>query len=225
MFKLPTNYIVLDLETNGLPDKSGLENVDVTEIGYIVVDDGQIIEQFQSLCKPVDKDGIQKPQPAKIIEHTGITDDMLKGCSTTIEVMEQCLPRLIDLTKDLYIIGHNIIGFDKQFIDKYCLACNFPLIKETKFLDTAALFKTYRRAHSAGHTNWNLPFDLDKFYKWGLSVLESSWTQDKVKYNVDAAIGYLAIPLFGISGDRHRAIYDCIVTSKIFDTLKKEMEL
>ena len=223
MYKLPTSYVPLDLETNGLPKKGDFSAVEITEIGWVIVEEGEIVNEYNALCKPVDADGNQVPQSAKIVEITGLTDEILRDELPTLRVMEAVLPIIID--SDKHLVGSNIIGFDKPLIDKYCDLLGLPRIAEERFIDTAALFKTYRRVHSLGNENWNLPNSQDVFYPWAKSVLEFSWRQDKVKYNVDAALGYLGIPLFGVTGDRHRAVFDSKCCALILEELRKVMNL
>ena len=222
-YRLPTSYVALDLETNGLPKKGDYSEVEITEIGWVIVEDGEIVGEHDELCKPVDANGNQVPQTAKIVEITGLTDDMLADKPTTLEVMRRVLPTIIASEKCL--VGSNIIGFDKPLIDKYCDMLGMDRIDESRFIDSAALFKTYRRAHSDGHENWDLPSTQHTFYPWAKSVLEFSWRQDKIKYNVDAALGYLAIPLFGVTGDRHRAVFDSKCCVLILEKLREVMDL
>lgn len=222
-YKLPTSYVALDLETNGLPKKDDYSEVEITEIGWVIIEDGEIIGEHNELCKPVDADGNQVPQTAKIVEVTGLTDAMLADKEPTLEVMRRVLPVILNSEKPL--VGSNIIGFDKPLLDKYCDMLNLPRIEESRFVDTAALFKSYRRAHSNGHTDWELPADQDSFYMWAKGVLAFSWRQDKIKYNVDAALGYLAIPLFGVTGDRHRAVFDSKCCHLILEKLREVMDL
>ena len=220
-YKLPDSYLALDLETNGLPKKGDFSAVDITEIGWVEVVDRKIVSERNWLCKPVDKDGKQIPQTAKIVEITGITDELLASQMNTINVMGLVLPIL--LHEDLPLIGSNIIGFDKHLLDKYCDLLGLPLINNRRYIDNAALFKSYRRAHSNGHSNWDMPLNQDTFYEWAKAILAFSWRQDKIKYNVDAALGYLAIPLFGITGNRHRAVFDCKCCNLIVEKLREEM--
>ena len=224
MYKLPDSYLALDTETNGLPKKDDYSEVEVTEIGWIIVSNREIIGEEDYLCKPVDKDGNQVPQSAKIVEVTGITDDMLKDKPPTIEVMRNVLPHLLE-RDDLPLVGSNIIGFDKHLLDKYCDLLGFDRIANERYVDSAALFKSYRRAHAEGSNNWDIPESQDKFYMWAKSMLAYSWQKDKVKFNLDAALGYLAVPLFGVTGDRHRAVFDCKCVHLALEKLREEMSL
>ena len=222
-YKLPDDYIALDLETNGLPKKGDFSEVEATEIGGCIVKGREIVDTFNELCKPVDKDGNQLPLSAKIVEITGLTDELLKDADPTLEVMRRVLPN--SLAREEPLVGSNIIGFDKPILDKYCDMLGLERIPEHRFIDSAALFKTYRRAHSAGHDDWDLPSTQATFYTWAKSVLQFSWRQDKVKYNVDAALGYLAVPLFGVTGDRHRAVFDSKCCHLILEKLREVLDL
>lgn len=223
-FILPYSYIMLDLETNGLPKKDGdLSEVDATELGYIEIEEGQETNSVSVLCKPIDENGILIPQTKKIIEITHITDDMLEVADPVIEVMEKSLPHI--LHSDKLIAGSNVIKFDRLFIDKYCDVLGWDRVEKWRWVDTAALFKTYRRAHVNGHENWSLPGNQTQFFDWAMNTLSYSWKEDKVLFNVDAAIRYLGIPLWGIEGLRHRAVYDCRIQHLIYMRLKEVMDI
>jgi len=217
MLKLPDDYITLDFETNGLPKGGDTSLVDIIEIAYTVSTNRQIVKQLSQLAKPA------QPLPAKIIEITHITDAMLVGMPTPLEVAKLTFPDVVN--SDLPIVGHNIIGFDRLFLDKYCDLLGLKRIDTSRYLDTAAMFKSYRKGHRAKSSQYNLPNDQKSFFRWGEVMLEKSWSEDSVKYNLDAAIGYLAIPQFGISTERHRALYDVILTTRVFEALRIELGL
>ena len=221
-YKIPEKYYVLDYETNGLPKGDDYSNVDITEVGHILWD-GKIEVTGHSLAKPVDSDGKQIPLTAKIVEITHITDSLLVNAPIPVKAFENTCEQLVK--SDLPIVGHNIIGFDKHFCDKYCDILGWPRINNHRYIDTAALFKTYRRAHRAHNTEWSLPYNQSQFYDWALNVLQRSWHRDQVKYNLTAAVGYLGIPQFGIPFERHRAIFDDVLSQRVLERLREEMSL
>ena len=64
------SYIALDLETTGLEPKKEK----ITEIAALKVEHGQITGRFVTLVNP------KRPLTERVVELTGITDDMLKDC-------------------------------------------------------------------------------------------------------------------------------------------------
>ena len=215
VIKLPEEYYTLDFETNGLPKGEDVSAVDIIEVAWTLSKDGVITKQFSKLANP------GAPLPPKIIEVTGITDALLVGAVTPLEAAREGLTELIK--SDLPIVGHNIIGFDRFFIDKYAKLLGLPKVDVERYIDTAALFKTFRRGHRAKTTAYELP--KGSFFGWAVNVLERSWAVDAVKFNLDAAVGYLAVPQFGIETERHRALYDVILTSRVLEALRIEMGL
>ena len=63
------SFVIIDIETTG----TDMTTDKVTEIGAVRIKNGVICEQFQTLIDP------EVSLTKKIIELTGITDDMLVG--------------------------------------------------------------------------------------------------------------------------------------------------
>ncbi len=95
-------YVVFDIETTGLNPK--LE--EITEIGAVVLKNGEIVDEFHSFVDP------KKPLTAKIIELTGITDDMLVGAPSQKEAIAS-FKKFID---NRILVAHNAFSFDINFI-------------------------------------------------------------------------------------------------------------
>ncbi|WP_214688641.1 MULTISPECIES: 3'-5' exonuclease [unclassified Exiguobacterium] len=98
-----SHFVVMDIETTGFhPDKGAT----IIEIGAVRVLNGKIQDRFQQFVDP------QMKIPKKIVAHTGITDEMVKGQPTIGQV-------LIDLHTyigDAVVVVHNE-GFDwKRFL-------------------------------------------------------------------------------------------------------------
>ncbi|MGC6464715.1 MAG: exonuclease domain-containing protein [Akkermansiaceae bacterium] len=96
-------YVVVDVETTGgRPDYHR-----VTEIGAVKVRGGEVIETFETLVNP----GCRIPW--KIVELTGITDEMVQGQPVFGEIAEE----LDEFIGDAIFVAHNA-KFDEGFLRK-----------------------------------------------------------------------------------------------------------
>lgn len=119
----PSDFTLIDLETTGLSPKS----CDIIEVGGIKVRNDMIVDTYESLIK------IPYELPYRIIQITGITDEMLCDAPTADIVM----PEFIDFIEDDLVIAHNA-SFDGGFVRAHCenhLNMNFT----NEFLDTVKL--------------------------------------------------------------------------------------
>lgn len=94
-------YVVVDIETTG----TDVTSDKITEIGAVRIKNGVIVESFQTLIDP------EVALSKKIIELTGITDDMLKGQPKIHEVY----PDFIKFLGDSIFVAHNA-DFDYRFL-------------------------------------------------------------------------------------------------------------
>lgn len=94
-------FVLLDLETTGLSPKEDK----IIEIGAIKYVDGKVVSKFETFVNPA------RRIPDRIIEVTGITDDMVANAPYIEEVIDE----LVDFLKGNVIIGHNIV-FDYSFV-------------------------------------------------------------------------------------------------------------
>lgn len=115
-------FIAVDIETTGLsPIKDK-----IIEIGAVKVMEGKVIEKFSRLVDP------QIALPERIIELTGITDDMVYGQET----IETVIKDFLEFAGELPLLGHNIL-FDYSFLKT--AAVKEKLGYERKGIDTLYL--------------------------------------------------------------------------------------
>ena len=131
---LDTTYCVLDLETTGFSPR--LEKI--TEIGVMKYQDGKVIDKFSCFVNP------EKSIPPRVVEVTGITDDMVRNAET----IDKVFPKLLEFIKDSVLVAHNAefdIGFLRHFARELGYEFDFT------YLDTLSLayelfpeYKTYK---------------------------------------------------------------------------------
>lgn len=116
------SFVVFDLETTGLNKRS----CNITEIGAVKIKNGKIIDRFSTFVNP------QMPIPQKIVDLTGITDEMVKNAP----IIDDILPKFLDFCKDCILVAHNA-SFDIGFVKKFCNDLNIPF--EFSYIDTLML--------------------------------------------------------------------------------------
>ena len=104
-------FVAFDLETTGLSSKTDR----IIEIGAVLMEKGKEIDRFQTFVNPGRK------LDRKIVELTGITDDMLKDAPS----IEQVLPQFMEFVGDHVLVAHNS-EFDTGFIRAECQRQNIP---------------------------------------------------------------------------------------------------
>ncbi len=102
---LDGEFVAFDLETTGLSSRTDK----IIEIGAVVMKDGKELDRFQTFVDPGRK--LEK----KIVDLTGITDDMLVGAPT----IEEVLPEFLKFVGDRVLVAHNS-DFDTGFIRAEC---------------------------------------------------------------------------------------------------------
>ena len=96
------SFVVYDTETTGLDPNTEF----LTEIGAVVVENGQITETFGTFVNP------GKPIPPKIVELTGINDSMVADAPTPDEAVRM----FAEFAKGRVLIAHNAHKFDMRFM-------------------------------------------------------------------------------------------------------------
>ena len=122
--------IILDFETTGLSPNCGDRTI---EVGAVVVEDGAIVDRFQSLMNP----GIKVS--SFIENYTGITNEMLSTAPPVAEVMQ----RLVGFVGNLPLVAHNA-SFDRRFLDD-----EFARIGKTRRQEVACTMLLARRIYPA----------------------------------------------------------------------------
>ena len=89
------SYVALDLETTGI----GARHEKITEIGMVKVIDGEAVDTYHTMVNP------HREIPERIVELTGITDDMVKDAPGIDEILDEVL----NFTGELPLLGHQII--------------------------------------------------------------------------------------------------------------------
>jgi len=98
-------FVAFDIETTGLKVRDEL----ITEIGAVVIQNGEIKERFQTFVNP------KRHLTPEIISLTGITDAMLRDAPSQKEALEA----FIAFVGDRPLVAHNA-EFDMGFIREGC---------------------------------------------------------------------------------------------------------
>lgn len=110
---LPDQFVVFDLETTGLD----ADKHEIIEIAAIKFTRGQSSQQtIQGLVKP------SKRLAKKIIELTGITDDMLEKDGATLQSSVEDFANFVG---DLRLVSFNA-EFDMAFLQRAASTCGLP---------------------------------------------------------------------------------------------------
>ena len=104
-------YVAFDLETTGLSSV----NDRIIEIGAVIMKNGQEIDRFQTFVDP------ERPLERKIVDLTGITEDMLRGAPK----IEEVLPKFLEFVGSRVLVAHNS-DFDTGFIRAECARQGLP---------------------------------------------------------------------------------------------------
>ncbi|MDF2722264.1 MAG: polC, partial [Paenibacillus sp.] len=98
-------YIVFDIETTGL----SVINNEIIEIAGVKMQDGKVIDTFESFVKP------NARIPYHITQLTHITDEMVADAPK----IENVLPKFVEFVGDAILVAHNA-RFDIGFVQDYC---------------------------------------------------------------------------------------------------------
>ncbi len=116
------SYVAVDLETTGI----GTKREKITEIGMVKVVDGVVTDTYHTLVNPY------REIPERVVELTGITDEMVKDAPG----IEAVLPEVLAFCEGFPLLGHQII-FDFGFLTQ--ASVNAKLKFEKDGIDTLKL--------------------------------------------------------------------------------------
>ena len=120
---IDTTFVSFDLETTGF----SVVHDGITEIGAVKIKNGEVIDKLQVFINP------QKKISSKIINLTGITNEMVQNAPTIQEYM----PKLLEFFDDCILVAHNA-KFDVNFINENLSRMNLEPLKNP-IVDTLAL--------------------------------------------------------------------------------------
>ena len=118
------NYVVIDIETTGLH-----ESDKIIEVGAIRVLNRKIDASFSALIKRDMK------IPSGVQKLTGITNEELLKSGIPIK---DALEKFLAFCENYELVGHNLLRFDMQFLQRECIQNGLPFIKN-KQIDTEKL--------------------------------------------------------------------------------------
>jgi len=128
-------YVVVDVETTG--GRPGPHRV--TEIGAVKVQNGKIIDEFQTLINP------RRSIPPFITRLTGITPDMVKNAPSFRDIADDFMAFM----GDAIFVAHNV-NFDYGFISFEFKSLDYPF-RHPKLCTCASM-----RKHYPGHSSYSL---------------------------------------------------------------------
>ncbi len=132
-----TKFAIIDIETTG----GVASNSKITEIAIIIYQNGEIIEEFESLINP------ECSIPMEITRITGITNEMVSEAPKFYEVAK----KILEITHNCIFVAHNV-NFDYSFIREEYKNLGFSFSR--KRLCTVQLSKRYYpglRSYSLGN--------------------------------------------------------------------------
>lgn len=124
--RMEQSFVVVDLETTGLNPKIDK----IIEIGAIRVEQGEIVDRFESFVNP----GVKLSE--RVSELTGISEDDL----TCAPYIEDVLPKFMEFEKELPLVGHKVI-FDYSFLKH--AAVNLGMQFERTGIDTLRIARCF----------------------------------------------------------------------------------
>jgi len=143
-----TTYVSFDLETTGL----SVIHDKITEFGAVKIKNGEVIDKFQTFVNP------EMVIPTRIVNLTGITNEMVNDALT----IKELLPKILEFFGEDVLVAHNA-NFDIGFLN-YALKNNGFSSLDNTVIDTLNLgrailkpMKSYRLGSIA--RNYKVAYD------------------------------------------------------------------
>jgi len=124
--RLPTSYVVIDLETTGWDS----DRDEIIKIDAVKVEENNIRDSLSILVRP------EVPFPSNIAESTGITEQRLNGSGQELLSAFLLFLKFVDF---LPVVSHSVES-DCNFLRKASAKCGLPLFSN-RWIDTLALSK------------------------------------------------------------------------------------
>ena len=148
---LNDEYVVFDLETTGL----SAANDKIIEIGAVKVVNGTITDRFSTFVNP------NVPIPYRIVDLTGISDEMVMNA----EPIEEVLPKFMEFVGDAVLVAHNA-AFDTGFIN--AKLADMGITRDFTIVDTISmarcLIPTISK-YTLDHVAKTLKINLDNHHR------------------------------------------------------------
>lgn len=186
-------HAVFDLETTGLDSRACV----IIEIGWCIVRDG-VWSQPRALLVACDA------VPPEVQALTGITPEMLRLEGVPLA---DALGAFLSETEGMPLIGHNVLRFDRLFIDAACRRAGLVAPHPSRYRDTAALYKAMRLGMRPRTGQDHLSFAYE--------VLDRR--APGVRYSLATCCRELGILTNGVVA--HRAAGDVQVTAELYARL------
>ncbi len=172
---LDNTYVVFDFETTGFNAAGGDS---IIEIGAVKIKDGEIIDRFSQLINP------ERRLPAKIVEITNITDEMLVG----MPLEDEAVKNFIEWFEDLPMVAHNA-KFDMSFLDMAYSKYDLGTFNNT-VIDTLELSRTMdssfaRHSLSALVKRYSVPFDENAHHRADYDAEATAYVLYKMLQKLD----------------------------------------
>ena len=117
---LPTDYVVLDLETTGLDPR----NDEIIEFAALRIRGSEIVNKYQTFIKPINE------IPDFITDLTGITNEMVADAPS----IREAIPGILSFIGDDIVMAHNA-NFDINFLYDATEECSGSHFSNS-FIDT-----------------------------------------------------------------------------------------